>query len=92
MVNNSLGTYLRELREQAGLSQRATGLLVSCSNTYIRNLERGGEPSPRFLLKLVNALEGDFDEAWDLYKKLLTAASIAPHSGHIGVTSDSGMP
>lgn len=91
---DSLGTYLRELREASHLSQRAVAQRVGCSNTYISQLEKGAQyPAARFLYKLIEVLRGDFREAWDrYYADLVTIASISSQAAHSEMTSAAGMP
>jgi transcriptional regulator with XRE-family HTH domain len=58
MVNNSLGTILREARTDHGLSQHEVADRARCSPGYVHKLEmdRVRTPSPRVLAGLAEAL------------------------------------
>jgi transcriptional regulator with XRE-family HTH domain len=75
---SSLGGYLREERERAGLSQRQLASRVGIHNSYLARLESGetAHPSPDVVQRIADVLEID---PTDLY-------------AYIGVVPPSGLP
>jgi|SRR5882724_4881031 len=61
----SLGDYLREKREAAGLSIRAAARKADVNDRYLGRLENGeqGNPTIEVLQKLAEALSFDLDES-----------------------------
>lgn len=60
----SFGNYLKDLREKAGLSQRALAEKINVSNTEISRLESGErqKPSPSILSDLASHLRVSYEE------------------------------
>ena len=73
MKGKEFGSRLRELREEAGLSQRELADRVEINFTYLSKIENGVMPPPSeaVILKLVEVLNADRDE-------LLTAGGKVP--------------
>ena len=70
--NDSFGKGLRELREQAGLSQSQLADKVGISFTYLSKIENGVKPPPseKVILKLAEALNCDKDDLMSSAGKL----------------------
>ena len=69
MSSNRLGQYLRELREEKGLSCAALGreLGFASGRSYISMLETGARyPNLKLLKRITDALGGDFRYALEL--------------------------
>lgn len=47
MNNNSLGEYIKKLRENVGVSNRRLSIDASMSRTYLYNIEKGKQTSPK---------------------------------------------
>ncbi len=62
------GDRIRELREQAGLTQWQIAERTGVSNTYISALESGRKPAPphAIVTALATCLETSEDELWNL--------------------------
>ena len=61
----TFGRFVREKREQMGLSVRALAKLVGTSAVYLNDIEHSNRPAPRnpnVLSRLVNELHLDLDE------------------------------
>lgn len=60
----SLGEYLKEARERAGLSQRELGKQADVHHSYIARIESGelATPIPEYLQRLADVLEIDVTE------------------------------
>lgn len=73
-MDTSLGTRLKELREQRGLSLRALEAITQLSSGYLSLLEneKVKQPKPPVLYKLAQALEASYPE-------LMTLAGYAPN-------------
>src|SRR5579859_528702 len=56
---STLGEYLRQAREQAGISQRQLASRVGVHNSYLARLESGenDNPSPELLQRFAEVLE-----------------------------------
>ncbi len=60
-ISNTLGDYLRSLREQRGQTIRKLAIQVDRTDAYINRLELGKRGTDHIsLYKLVIALDGDF--------------------------------
>lgn len=61
MDNNAFGVFLKEKRQQNGLSLRALGKQVELSHIYLYNIESGKKapPSDDVIKRLANALNLD---------------------------------
>lgn len=72
MGNQAFGPRLRELRKQAGLSQRELAEKIGVSFTYLSKIESGVMPPPseKVLGKLAEALNIDEDELLTLAGKI----------------------
>ncbi|MFC1918942.1 helix-turn-helix domain-containing protein, partial [Chloroflexota bacterium] len=68
METRKFGARLRELREQAGLSQSQLAEKVGVNFTYLSKIESGAKsaPSEKVILKLAKALNTDKDELMTL--------------------------
>lgn len=69
------GERVRELRKSKGLSQRALGMKVGVSFTYVSKIENekldfGDYPSEELIGKLAKALDADVDELLLLAEKV----------------------
>ena len=63
MAGQTLGKRLRELRKEAGMSQRAVAERVKIDFTYLSKIESGAMyPREDVLIKLANVLGADKDE------------------------------
>ena len=63
-MSNRLGQYLRQLREEKGLSTQRVAQLSGCSRSYIIYLEQGRRKASLPLLhNLMQILDGDFTRA-----------------------------
>ncbi|MBI4283329.1 MAG: helix-turn-helix domain-containing protein, partial [Chloroflexi bacterium] len=73
-VNNieSFNSRLKELREQAGLSQRELADKVGVNFSYLSKIESGAMPAPseRVILRLAEVLDADRDELMTLAGKI----------------------
>ena len=72
MGKNKFGQMVRELREKAGLSQRALGDKVGVDFTYISKIESGAKPPPskKVLIKLATILNIDEEKMMILTGKI----------------------
>jgi len=72
MEIKEFGVRLRELRKQAGLTQRELADRVNVDFTYISKIESGAVPPPseKVILQLVEALNADKDELTILAGKI----------------------
>lgn len=72
MENREFGTRLRELRKQAGISQRELAARVRINFTYLSKIESGAMPPPseKVILRLAEALNADKDELMALAGKI----------------------
>ena len=72
METNNFGLILRQLREQAGLSQSELADKVRINSTYLSKIENGTKPPPREkkILKLAEVLGVDKDELMTLAGKI----------------------
>jgi len=72
MKTQEFGARLRELRKQAGLSQRELADKVGVNFTYLSKIESGAMPPPseKVILKLVEVLNADKDELMTLARKI----------------------
>ncbi len=63
MDTKEFGTRLRELRKQAGLSQRELANKIGVSFSYLSKIENGVMPPPseRVILRLAEVLNADKD-------------------------------
>lgn len=61
MDNNAFGVFLKEKRQQNGLSLRALGKQVGLSHVYLYNIESGKKapPNDAVIKQLANALKLD---------------------------------
>ncbi|MFC1976932.1 CARDB domain-containing protein [Chloroflexota bacterium] len=68
----SFGVRLRELREQAGLSQAQLAGKVGVNFTYLSRIESGAKPPPseKVILRLAKVLNADKDELLTLAGKM----------------------
>lgn len=59
MTKSSFGAYLRQLRLDAAMSQRALGAATRLSPSYLARMERGEKPAPpaQTLERLARALD-----------------------------------
>ena len=65
-ILHRLGLHIRQLREQAGVSQETLGLLSGLHRTYIGAIERGERnPSVLSLEKIANALMVNVRDLFD---------------------------
>src|SRR3990172_3147037 len=64
MTENEFGLRLRELRKQAGLSQRELAEKIGVNFSYLSKIESGVMPPPSepVILKLAEVLKADKDE------------------------------
>ena len=66
----TLGQYLRRLREARNLTGQAVVDGTGISNSSVTFYEQGRSlPSPPFLEKVIEFLGGDFEYAWALWLK-----------------------
>ncbi|MDP3880158.1 MAG: helix-turn-helix domain-containing protein [Dehalococcoidales bacterium] len=72
MKNRDFGERLKELRKQAGFSQRELADLVGVDFTYLSKIEGGTLPPPseKVVLRLAEALKADADELMLLAGKI----------------------
>jgi transcriptional regulator with XRE-family HTH domain len=59
MLNNNLfGTFLKDMRNEKGISLRELAKRVNISHSYLSNLENGKKPPPgnKLLIDIANAL------------------------------------
>ncbi len=72
MEARGFGTRLRELREQAGLSQGELAEKVGVNFTYLSKIESGVRPPPseKIILRLAEVLNADRDELMALAGKI----------------------
>ncbi|MFC2073181.1 transcriptional regulator, partial [Chloroflexota bacterium] len=72
METRKFGARLRELREQAGLSQAQLAGMVGVNFTYLSKIESGVRPSPseKVILRLAEVLDADRDELMTLAGKV----------------------
>ncbi|MBI4282896.1 MAG: helix-turn-helix domain-containing protein, partial [Chloroflexi bacterium] len=61
METRKFGTRLKELREQAGLSQRELADKVGVNFSYLSKIESGATPPPseKVILRLAEVLDAD---------------------------------
>ena len=74
METKEFGARLRELRRQAGLSQRGLADKIGVNFTYLSKIEGGVMPPPseKVILKLAEVLNADKDELMTLAGKIPT--------------------
>lgn len=72
MIGEEFGPRLRELRRQAGLSQRELAEKIGVNFSYLSKIESGAMPPPseEVILKLAEALKTDKDELMILAGKI----------------------
>ncbi|MBI2287852.1 MAG: helix-turn-helix transcriptional regulator [Chloroflexi bacterium] len=72
MEIREFGIKLKELRNQAGLSQRELGDKVGVNFTYLSKIENGVLPPPsqKVILRLAEVLNADIDELMTLAGKI----------------------
>ena len=72
METRKFGARLKELREQAGLSQRELADKVGVNFTYLSKIESGVMPPPseRVILRLAEVFGADRDELMTLAGKI----------------------
>lgn len=64
---NSLGAYLKELRDKAGITQKRAAQLAGTTDSQISRLESGKTiPSPDILRKLIQCYDAD---ALEMFQK-----------------------
>ena len=62
-----LGQYLKELRQERGLSADQTARQAGCTGVTVSRIEQGvRRPSINLLWRLVDALDGNFLHAYSL--------------------------
>lgn len=72
MESQEFGATLRELRKQAGLSQRELADKVRVNHTYLSKIESRAMPPPskKLILRLAEVLNADKDELMILAGKI----------------------
>jgi len=72
METRGFGARLRELREQAGLTQKGLADKVGVNFTYLSKIESGAKsaPSEKVILRLAKSLNADRDELMTLAGKV----------------------
>ncbi len=72
MPNLEFGARVRQLRKQAGLTQRELGKLVGVDFTYLSKIEGVTVPAPseKVIVKLTEVLKADQDELFTLAGKI----------------------
>lgn len=60
IVDEQIGKYLKERRQEVGKTQKEMGKILELSNTYISDIEVGRTvPSIATLCRILEALEGE---------------------------------
>jgi transcriptional regulator with XRE-family HTH domain len=82
---DALGVALREARQEHGMSQLALGLEVAkpgrkpAHRNYISDLERGQRnPTVKYIVEVVNELDGDLVKLFARAEELLATANTGP--------------
>lgn len=73
MNNNSLGEYIKKLRENVGISNRKLSIDASMSRTYLYNIEKGKQTSPKsdIVIRIAEALSNYGYDKFEVMKELL---------------------
>lgn len=69
----TLGSLLKTLRKNCGVSLRELSVLLDVSHTYVATVERASNPSPSYLETALKTLKADYDttaKAWRLLGRL----------------------